>query len=281
MSQQIALYSRGGGSTLAANISAALADEGLKIIQVGCDPRRNSCNNLHTAVNINTVMDLLQKEQELTLEQLIVQGYKGISCIELGDPFTNEMSASENVTQALRTLEELITTESVSPDIIIYDIPWGAFTPALMSIAIQQHFLIISPEALSLSMANRMLKSLYDAATLSNPPAVGLIAHGIANPFDESFVVDFARTVKTQLGTIIPRSQILRQCELYGETVIEIAPKSNQATIFRRLARQMVKREISGYFKPLTPDDFRLWSRNWGDLLSELENGLISDGAAI
>jgi nitrogenase iron protein NifH len=281
MSQQIAIYSRGGGSTLAVNISAALADEGFKIIQVGCDPRRNSCSNLHTAININTVMDLLNNEHKLTLERLIVPGYKGISCIELGDPFTNEMSASENVAQALLALEELIRSESLDTDIIIYDIPLGAFTPALMGITIHQHFLVISPEALSFSMANRMLKGLTDAATSTNPPAVGLIANGISNPFDESFVTDFARKVQVQLGTIIPRSLTSRQCELYGETVIEAASKSHQATLFRRLARQMIKGEISGTCQPLSPDDFNRWSRNWGDLLFEMENGLISDGASI
>ena len=72
MSRQIAIYGRGGGgvSTVAANISAALADDGLRVVQVGCNPRHDSRGNLHTAANIPTVMDLLRKGETLRWRRL-------------------------------------------------------------------------------------------------------------------------------------------------------------------------------------------------------------------
>jgi hypothetical protein len=45
--------------------------------------------------------------------------------------------------------------------------------------------------------------------------------------------------------------------------------------------RQIVGGDASGSFSPLAPEELKRWARNWGDLLFEMENGLINDGAAI
>ena len=287
MPKQIAIYGRGGvgASTVAANISAALADDGLRVVQVGCDPRHDSCGNLHTAVGIPTVMDLLRKPQPLTLENLIIAGYKGITCIELGDPFTRGECASRTIGQALDALAELDLEGRLKPDLILYDIPWEAgctgFAAPLKTSLVQQVFVVISPDFMSFYTANGILKSLAENGGAASSLAVGVIANGVSNPFEESFVADFARTLQAKLATVIPRSLVVRQCELYGKTVIEAAALSNQASTFRRLARQIAGGDASGACAPLTPEELKRWARNWGDLLFEMENGLISDGAAI
>ena len=52
--RQIAIYGKGGigKSTTTSNISAALADAGYKVMQVGCDPKSDSTNTLRAAANI-------------------------------------------------------------------------------------------------------------------------------------------------------------------------------------------------------------------------------------
>jgi nitrogenase iron protein NifH len=285
MSRQIAIYGRGGvgASTVAANISAALADDGLRVVQVGCDPRHDSCGNLHTALSIPTVMDLLRKRQPLKLEELIIEGYKGVACIELGDPFIRGECASQAIAQALGALVELDLEGRLNPDLIIYDIPWEAgctgFAAPLKTALVQQVFVVISPDFMSFYTANGILKTLVANGGASMP--LGFIANGLSNPFEESFVADFARTLQTKIATVIPRSLVVRQCELYGKTVIEAAALSNQASTFRRLARQIAGGDASGSFVPLAPEELKRWARNWGDLIFEMENGLISDGAAI
>ena len=285
MSRQIAIYGRGGvgASTVAANISAALADDGLRVVQVGCDPRHDSCGNLHTALSIPTVMDLLRKRQPLKLEELIIEGYKGVACIELGDPFIRGECVSQAIAQALGALVELDLEGQLNPDLIIYDIPWEAgctgFAAPLKTALVQQVFVVISPDFMSFYTANGILKTL--AGNAGAPMPLGFIANGLSNPFEESFVADFARTLQAKIATVIPRSLVVRQCELYGKTVIEAAALSNQASTFRRLARQIAGGDASGSFVPLAPEELKRWARNWGDLIFEMENGLISDGAAI
>jgi len=78
---------------------------------------------------------------------------------------------------------------------------------------------------------------------------------------------------------------MVRQCELYGKTIIEAAPLSNQAYFYRRLANQIVDVSQSSQQVslplPMKPEQLRNWAQEWGDRIYALENGLVSDGAAI
>ena len=46
---KIAVYGKGGigKSTTISNLSVALANKGLKVMQIGCDPKADSTTNLH------------------------------------------------------------------------------------------------------------------------------------------------------------------------------------------------------------------------------------------
>ncbi len=113
----------------------------------------------------------------------------------------------------------------------------------------------------------------------------GLILNNIANSFEESFINDFA--YRTNIRTIgkVPRSSVVRQSELYGNTVIESKPLSNQSYYYRRLANQIV--DATGRIYPgnlpqsMSTARLRAWSLEWADRIYALENGLVTDGDAI
>lgn len=52
-------------STTTANISAALATAGFKVMQVGCDPKSDSTNTLRDGTYIPTVLDSLREGKNL------------------------------------------------------------------------------------------------------------------------------------------------------------------------------------------------------------------------
>lgn len=59
--KQLAIYGKGGicKSTLSANLSAALALEGIPVLQVGCDPKQDSTRLLLGGRSLLTVFDHL------------------------------------------------------------------------------------------------------------------------------------------------------------------------------------------------------------------------------
>lgn len=79
--KQIALYGKGGigKSTTAANLSAALAGEGLDILQIGCDPKHDSTRMLMHGTWIPTVLDLIRKrgDEMIAVDDVVYKGSGG------------------------------------------------------------------------------------------------------------------------------------------------------------------------------------------------------------
>ena len=69
--RQIALYGKGGigKSTTAANLSAAFAERGLSVLQIGCDPKHDSTRMLMHGTGIPTVLDLVRERGNAPIAQ--------------------------------------------------------------------------------------------------------------------------------------------------------------------------------------------------------------------
>ena len=78
---KIAVYGKGGigKSTMSANITAALSDSGLKVLQIGCDPKPDSTRILLNGELPVTILEYLKDtpEAERSLDDVISVGYKG------------------------------------------------------------------------------------------------------------------------------------------------------------------------------------------------------------
>ena len=68
---RIAVYGKGGigKSTTVSNVAAALAEMGLKVMQIGCDPKADSTILLRHGEAVPAVLDLYnEKKQALRLD---------------------------------------------------------------------------------------------------------------------------------------------------------------------------------------------------------------------
>ena len=75
--KKIAIYGKGGigKSTTTSNLSAALASRGLRVMQIGCDPKADSTKNLMGGERIPTVLDQIrEKEEGVTLDDIAFRG---------------------------------------------------------------------------------------------------------------------------------------------------------------------------------------------------------------
>ena len=75
---RIAVYGKGGigKSTTVSNLSAALAEKGLRVMQIGCDPKADSTTSLHGGGQMDTVIDLVrERKDDFTLEDMTKIGF--------------------------------------------------------------------------------------------------------------------------------------------------------------------------------------------------------------
>lgn len=285
MTQQIAIHGKGGvgKSALASNLAAALAEMGHEVVVVGCGPRGDSTAML-IAEEPRTVIDLLMSGQRPTLGQIVNKGFGGISCIELGDPFLLDKCASSGIGRAVALLRELNAHGELNRDFVLYDIPGEAGCSGFSGIAaseVETALVVTSADVLSLFAANSLFNML---ARQNGARRVALVANGLNGPLEEAIVDDFARQVNSRVLGHIPRSLVVKQCELYGKTVIEAAPLSNHSFAYRRLARHILDNRPNSsppVPRPLSAGVLKAWASGWGDRIYELEHGLIRDGAGI
>ena len=107
-------------STTVSNVAAALAEQGLKVLQIGCDPKADSTILLRHGEEVPTVLHMYQeKKQNLKLEDIVKIGYKGIVCVEAGGPTPGLGCAGRGIITALEKLEETGAYEKYQDRIVV------------------------------------------------------------------------------------------------------------------------------------------------------------------
>jgi nitrogenase iron protein NifH len=292
MTKHLALYGKGGvgKTTLATNIGAALVEAGFSILLVGCDPKGDSSSLLNNGLPLPDVLGLIRAKKDISLNSVVHTRFKGINCVELGNPFLAGTCASVEISRAFEELHRIKLFEKVAADIVIYDVTGDSSCTELLGPirqgGLDKLFVVTSADFMSLHAANSIFTLMERYGDSHVPiPLGGLIPNNITSSFEESFISDFANHTHAKLFSKITRSLMVRQCELYGKTIIEAAPLSNQAYFYRRLANQIVDAVQSSHLdaapQSMQPEQMRNWAREWGDRIYALENGLVTDGAAI
>jgi nitrogenase iron protein NifH len=286
MTNHIALYGKGGvgKTTLVTNISAALVEAGFSVVLAGCDFDGDSCSLLHGGFPMPSVLDQIRNQTVIALETIVHTGFKGIRCVELG------RTAAE-VTKALKELKRMQAFEQINPDYVLYDISsdssYSVLHAVIRQIDIIRLFVATTADFKALQAANDAFVFLeqYNGENHVPIPMGGLILNSISSSFEEAIVNDFAFHTNARTIGKVPRSLVVRQCELYGKTVVESRPQSNQSYYYRRLANQIVDATGALYSgnlpQPMSAERLRAWSLEWADRIYALENGLVTDGAAI
>lgn len=285
--KHIAIYGKGGvgTSTTASNVSAALAEAGYRVIQIGFDPKNDSTGTLRGERAAATLLDVVREKRDVTIENVAVAGFKGILCVETGLPAPGGGCAGRIFGDVVSLLKRPGLFAQHRPDFIIYDVSGeavcgGIVAPLLNGIA-ERVYVVSSSDFMSLFAANGFFRIINEHGERGGAAFGGLIANGLTAPFAESIVDDFAVKTGSPVVGYVPRSLVVMQSELYGQTVLEAAPLSNHAYIYRRLARHIAQHDGGSLPQPLSAGELKGWARKWGDRILELETGVICEGAGI
>ena len=255
--RRIAIYGKGGigKSSTASNVAAACADCGYSVSIIGCDPKSDSSITLLKGERIPTVMDLLRQKVELCEDNVIYEGYKGVKCVEVGGPEPGVGCAGRGIIVAVTALQK-ITTAITESDLVIYDVPGdivcGGFSAPIQKGLVSEAYILSSGEYMPIYAANNICKGLEKL----NMPLSGVICNSRNVPREEEILTEFASEIGSKLVAFIPKDNVVQDCEPDGFSVIEKAPDSEIAGVYRKLATAIMDCEESAIPNPL--DDERL-----------------------
>jgi len=275
--KQIAIYGKGGigKSTTTSNISAALAEAGYKVMQFGCDPKADSTNTLRGGEYIPTVLDLLHANARVNAYEAIFEGFGGIYCVEAGGPQPGVGCAGRGIISAVQLLKQQDVFEALDLDVVIYDVlgdvVCGGFAVPVREGIAEHVFTVSSSDFMAIYAANNLFKGIQTYSNKGGALLGGVIANSINTDFHRDIIDDFVARTHTQVVEYVPRSLAVTQSELQGKTTIEAAPKSEQADVYRRLAKRIVEHTESKTPTPLDQQELRDWSASWADRLIAVE----------
>ena len=179
---KIAIYGKGGigKSTTATNISAALAEQGLRVMQIGCDPKSDSTKALTGGRAIPTVLDTIRDKgmEGVTLPEIVFEGYCGVLCVEAGGPTPGIGCAGRGIITAFEMLENLGAYEKYKPDVVLYDVlgdvVCGGFAMPIREGYADKVFIVTSGEMMALYAASNIASAGHKRNGV--PLAVGYFA---------------------------------------------------------------------------------------------------------
>jgi nitrogenase iron protein NifH len=256
--RQIAIYGKGGigKSTVSSNLSSALRERGLAVMQVGCDPKRDSTRSLTGGRMIPTVLETLREhlragrdQSAITLQDIVFEGEAGVRCVESGGPEPGVGCAGRGVLTALQILKDLKAFDTYHLDVVVYDIlgdvVCGGFAQPIRAGYAQEIYLLCSGAFMSVYAANNIAKGIRRLARRGDTGLAGVICNSAGEgAFEQSVLSAFAETLGTRLIQFVPRSPVIQACEVEGRTVLQHSPQSAEADVFRELAQRVLDNQM-------------------------------------
>lgn len=271
--RNIAIYGKGGigKSTTASNISAALSEQGYHVMQIGCDPKSDSTNTLRGGTFIPTILDTLRTNRKVEIDEIVHSGFNDILCVEAGGPEPGVGCAGRGIITAIELLASRNVFEDYKPDVVIYDVlgdvVCGGFAMPIREGIAEQVYTVSSSDFMAIYAANNLFKGIKKYAASGGALFSGIIANSINQTIQKDIVKDFSNNTGTTIAQFVPRSLSVTRAELLGKTVIEADPDSEQAIVYRKLAKTIIKNRKKYVPSPLEPEQLKEWAERWSDSL--------------
>ena len=275
--RQIAIYGKGGigKSTTTQNTVAGLSEAGYKCMIVGCDPKADATRLILHKKAQNTVMDMARERgsvEELEIEEVLLQGFKGIKCAESGGPEPGVGCAGRGVITAINFLEENgAYTDDL--DFVFYDVlgdvVCGGFAMPIREGKAKEIYIVTSGEMMAMYAANNISRGILKYAQSGGVRLGGLICNSRKVDKEYELISELARRLGTHMIHFVPRDNQVQRAELRRMTVIEYSPEHAQADEYRTLARKMAENKNLVIPTPLTMDELESLMMDFGILENE------------
>ena len=258
---ELAVYGKGGigKSTVSANLSAALAMAGKKVLQIGCDPKHDSTRLLTHGELIPTVLDYLRTvpAAEAEVGAVLRSGICGIGCIEAGGPQPGVGCAGRGIITAFEFLEK--HRVKAPYDLVVYDVlgdvVCGGFAVPVRREYADAILLVTSGEYMAIYAANNILRGIRNFDGEEHCRVAGILFNRRNLADEEGRVARFAEAVGLPIVAELPRSPGFAHAEEQRKTLMELEGYEEEKEVFRSLARRITGDLPLSPARPLTDEE--------------------------
>lgn len=246
---KIAIYGKGGigKSTVTANLAAAFATLGKKVIQIGCDPKADSTINLLGGETPIPVMNYMREYEEdpESIEAISKRGFGGVLCIETGGPTPGLGCAGRGIITTFALLEDLELFEEEEPDVVLYDVlgdvVCGGFAAPIREGYASKVLIVTSGEKMALYAANNIYSAVKNFEDRSYATVHGIVLNHRNVEQETEKVTAFAMEHNLPIVGEVPRSKEITYYEDQGKTVVEGDPDCAVSQAFLQLASELLE----------------------------------------
>ena len=244
---KIAVYGKGGigKSTTISNVAAAMAEQGLKVMQIGCDPKADSTVLLRHGKPVETVLDLVRdRKNDFTLDDMVMEGYRGVLCVEAGGPAPGMGCAGRGIIAALEKLKEKGAYGTYKPDVVIYDVlgdvVCGGFSMPMRGGYADRVFVLTSGENMAIHAAANIAMAVENFKNRGYAKLGGIILNRRNVKHEEEKVQELCEDIHSRVIGRLSRRETVTDAEELAMPVLEAQPDSEMAAEYRRLAEQIL-----------------------------------------
>ncbi len=266
--RMLAIYGKGGigKSFTTSNLTARLAFDGHRVLQLGCDPKHDSCNTIFGGHSLPTLGEVWRSHKDAGTEDKMEVGdiiYRSqlapdvsIFGCEIGGPDVGRGCGGQGISHGFKVLERL-GMKDWDLDYVVMDflgdVVCGGFaTPLARSLA-EEVIIVVGHDRQSLYAANNIATAArYFQSMGGSTQLLGMIV----NRDDGTDTADmFAEAIGLPILTRVPLNHDARVLADACKLALEVEEFNK---IFADLAGRIVRREIPPCtdFKPLGYNEF-------------------------